>query len=125
MNHFKNILLYSFICSLAFFTNCTWDNFFWVAEKAMPDELNIETISCHCGEVIEINIPRGLTDDQDTSNCRYIWQGRDGIFIDLLEGDPSYYIVKNNCSENLLRFCSKGIMPDYYLDFQRCIGKQW
>tara|TARA_A100000164_G_scaffold49506_1_gene38261 strand:+ start:484 stop:888 length:405 start_codon:yes stop_codon:yes gene_type:complete len=108
MKHFKHLLFLSTLCSLVFFTNCTWDNFFWVAEKTMPDDLNIEPIRCWCGEVIEI-IPESLTAD-DYSYCR----NSQGLYPGFVEGDevdenlasyPYYSRVKNHCTDSVLNVC--------------------
>ena len=114
MKQFKYLLLLSTLCSLVFFTNCTWDNFFWVAEKAMPDDLNIESIRCWCGEVIEI-IPESLSADDDSSNCRNS-QGAD----ENLARYPYYSRVKNHCSDNILNVCSWSVLPDSLLGTEWC-----
>ncbi|MDG1105314.1 MAG: hypothetical protein P8N26_04050, partial [Cyclobacteriaceae bacterium] len=69
----------------------------------MPDESFEPVVNCYCGGVIEINIPRALTADQDNSNCRDFWHStlrqEDGVypnrmqelpFLDSLAGDPTY-----------------------------------
>tara|TARA_X000001036_G_scaffold58035_1_gene47706 strand:- start:162 stop:563 length:402 start_codon:yes stop_codon:yes gene_type:complete len=101
MKYFKHLLFLSILCPLVLFTNCTWDNFFWVVEKTMPDGLNIETIECHCGEVLEF-IPESLTAGDDSMNCR----DKRGVDVNL-EGFP-YFRVKNYCSDSVLNVCSYG-----------------
>ncbi|MAJ50217.1 MAG: hypothetical protein CMB82_01200 [Flammeovirgaceae bacterium] len=111
MNHFKQLLFLSILCSLLVFTNCNCDcqdsinnafKLFCIIEACNDDAKNRTYMTahnnnaCQCGAVLEWGY---VSQEEDSVSC-YSMMSRWSADV--------YAVIQNGCTGNIETFCGTG-----------------